>query len=406
MISYGSSLRALPLASTLANARKVATTLGITRITEITQLDRIGVPVFVSIRPDAPVLCVCAGKGLTPEEAQVGAYMEAIEIAWSEVGRSGLPIVNATVRDVLDTRRDPRSILSLCPIWGQAIDLDARLPCTPMNELGTDVTHLVPSELVFFPLTHQAGGARFFGSTTNGLASGNTVLEATVHALTEVIERDVTSHHLVQDRSMRIELDTLPATVATLAARLESAGFGVIVRWLPNDLGVPVFQSVIYDRAQPWLMLRGDGCHPVRSIAATRAISETIQCRLSLIHGGRDDLTNVYAAFARLSVDEKTELYEKDLHRMIAAQAISYDDLTESTIETTSLDACLDGLLAVLRTAGFSRVLRVVYTPFDYPVQVVRVIVPGLECYSRDARRIGPRLRRLLKRGAALEAMR
>lgn len=406
MISYGSSLRARPIEETLAKARKVAKDLGIVRVTEVTPLDRIGVPVFVSIRPDAPVLCVNAGKGLTPAEAQIGAYMEAIEIAWAEVGRSALPIVEGTVRDVLDTREDPTSFLSLCPIWGQAIDLDARVACTPVAELGTNITHLVPSELVFFPLLREVGGARYFGSHTNGLASGNTVLEATVHALTEVIERDVTSHHLVEDRSVRLVSESLPAELAELVARIERAGFGTIVRWLPNELGVPVFQSVIYDRAQPWVTLRGDGCHPDRGIAATRAITETIQCRLSLIHGGRDDLTNVYKAFPNLSVDEKTRVYEADLARMLGADAIAYERVTECAVPTTSLEACLAGLLDVLRVAGFARVLRAVYTPDDYPVQVVRVIVPGLECYARDARRIGPRLRRLLKRGAAAELAR
>lgn len=371
-------------------------------MTEVTALDRIGVPVFVSIRPDAPVLCVCAGKGLTAREAEVGAYMEAIEIAWSESGRSSLPIVERTIRDVLDTRRDPMSFVSLCPLWGQQIDLDAALWCTPMSELASGESVLVPSELVFFPFTR---GRLYFGSTTNGLASGNTVLEATVHALTEVIERDASSHHLVLDRTRRIQPDSLPQQLASLVERIEGRGFGVIVRWLPSEIGIPVFQARVYDRSQPWVTLRGDGCHPSPTIAVTRALSETIQARLSLIHGGRDDLTNVYAALPSLGADDKARLYAEELAQMESAPAIRFDEVAPSEVSIDSLEACLEGLCTTLRSAGFGRVLRAVYTPDDYPVQVVRVIVPGLECYSRDARRVGPRLRSRLKRGSAREAM-
>jgi ribosomal protein S12 methylthiotransferase accessory factor len=403
MISYGSSLRACSIETTLGHARKIAKELGIVRVTEITPLDRLGVPVFVSIRPDAPVLCVCAGKGLTAAEGQVGAYMEAIEIAWSEVGRSALPITPMTVRDVLDTRTDPMSFVSLCPMWGQQIDLDAPIVCTPMTDVASGATSMVPSELLFFPIAHRPS---FFGSSTNGLASGNTVLEATVHALTEVIERDATSLHLVFDKSHRIEPASLPPELAALAARIESRGFGVLVRWLPSEVGLPVFQSIVFDRSQPWVTLRGDGCHPSRSIALTRALTETIQARLCLIHGGRDDLTNVYTAFPNLTAEQKTKIYEDDFRALLAQPAMAFSDVPEPAISTDSLEACLDGLLAKLREAGFPRVLRAVYTPDDYPIHVVRVIVPGLECHSRDARRVGPRLRRLLKRGSAIEVAR
>ena len=79
-----SSLRELPLNETLRRARGMARGLGISRVTDITRLDRVGVPVYVSIRPGAQPgsLCVNAGKGMHPLEAQVGAYMEAIEFAF------------------------------------------------------------------------------------------------------------------------------------------------------------------------------------------------------------------------------------------------------------------------------------------------------------------------------------
>ena len=60
--------------------------LGISRVTDSTRLDRIGIPVFSSIRPSAAEasLCVHAGKGTTTTEARTGALMEAIEFAFSD----------------------------------------------------------------------------------------------------------------------------------------------------------------------------------------------------------------------------------------------------------------------------------------------------------------------------------
>ena len=70
---------------TVNHARSLARGLGISRVTDITRLDCVGVPVFASIRPDAQPgsLCVNAGKGITVGEARAGAYMEAIEYAFA-----------------------------------------------------------------------------------------------------------------------------------------------------------------------------------------------------------------------------------------------------------------------------------------------------------------------------------
>src|ERR1700690_4612844 len=103
-IHLSSSLRTTPPQVTLARARARAPALGISRVTDITRLDRVGIPVYASIRPSAlpGSLCVNAGKGLRPIEAEVGAYMEAIEFALAEVGASHVGVVKATAREVLD----------------------------------------------------------------------------------------------------------------------------------------------------------------------------------------------------------------------------------------------------------------------------------------------------------------
>src|SRR5215470_16020015 len=188
-----SSLRAEPLRVTLAHAKALAHQLGISRVTDITRLDWVGVPVFASIRPDAQPgsLCVNAGKGIRVNEARVGAYMEAIEYAFAEFNRAALEVSVVPAQDVYKGPHGPQSILDFCPTMNAEIDLNEPIACVKAKDIRSGQTFLVPAELVFLPFPHQLNGRRYFGSNSNGLASGNSLLEATVHGVAEVIERDI-----------------------------------------------------------------------------------------------------------------------------------------------------------------------------------------------------------------------
>jgi len=396
LIRYRSSLRAASVEETLERAAKLAPALGISRVTDITRLDRPGIPVFASIRPDAMpgTVCICAGKGLTPNEARAGAFMEAIELAWVEYNRAKIPTRMVTCRDILDTRTRVESFLDLCPIWGQTLDLDQPILAVTAHDVVTGEPALVPAETVFHPLPETTGGIRYFGTGSNGVASGNSVDEATVHGLSELIERDAMSFQRARDESVLVRPDTLPQHLQEVRARLEEQGFVLVVRAMPSAFGLAAIMAVTFDRQQPETTLRGDGCHLDRDIAATRAVTETIQCRLSLIHGGRDDLVNVYKPFAPMTAEKKQQIYEETLALLTKGDAIDFATLP--THEIAGIPEALKLLVERLATRGLRRVLRVVFTPPDYPVHVVKVIVPGLECYVRDTRRVGPRLRRYI----------
>ena len=63
--------RAAPLDETLARIEPKVPAAGITRVADITNLDRIGIPVFSCIRPtaEAGAITVYNGKGATVEES-------------------------------------------------------------------------------------------------------------------------------------------------------------------------------------------------------------------------------------------------------------------------------------------------------------------------------------------------
>ena len=66
---------------TIENNEDKLITAGITRIADITDLDRIGLPVFTAIRPTAEdgAISIYGGKGITKDHAKASAMMEGFE---------------------------------------------------------------------------------------------------------------------------------------------------------------------------------------------------------------------------------------------------------------------------------------------------------------------------------------
>ncbi len=393
LIRYGSSLRTAPIAETLARARAIAPLVGVTRVTEITRLDRIGMPVFAGIRPGAQVrsLCVSSGKGLTSDEARIGAYMEAIELAYAEPVRAHLRVVEATAAEVLDGARRPNAIADLAPWDGKRIAPGTRISCVELAPIAAGDQMLVPAELVMFPVLAEP---LVFGSDGNGIASGNSVDEATVHALTELIERDATSFLNIKDDSRLVEPTSLPEEIRALVAHLDVLGFQLVVRYLPNPFGLPVIKAMIREIDNLDGVHFGYACHLSRDIALARAVSEAIQCRLSVIHGGRDDLTRVFSERSEMTPSEKREFVERQVgrNRDTRGGAMRFAEVPDESAHTSSIAAALQLLLGRLAQNGLRIALRAVLTPPDSPLHVIRAIVPGLEVYAHGIHRMGPRL--------------
>jgi ribosomal protein S12 methylthiotransferase accessory factor len=385
------SLRTRRPAESLGIARGLGRAVGVVRVTDTTALDRLGVPVFAAIRPDAMPgsVCVSAGKGLRPEEAEIGAYMEAIELAHAEPARAAVATVVCTARDVLDARhRGVEALLDLCPTAGAELALDRQILAVPARDLDDRDEVLLPADLVLLPVERS-----FFGADSNGLSSGNSVLEATVHGVCEVIERDIHSQLLARDTSAPLAHDGLPPRIAAIAARTHARGVELTIRTVPSTFGLPFFFAVLREPGVVDGVHIGMGCHPWRELALARAVTEAFQSRLSLIHGGRDDLLAHLQKFAPLSPAARMRRF----HDVVDGYAhgdrppVRYDAIVDRATEATSLDATLALLTAELARIELTRIYRVVLTPPGCPMAVVRIVVPGLELPRND--RLGRRLR-------------
>ena len=396
---FSSSLRSRTAEESLRLAAALAGSRGVSRVVDTTWLDRIGIPVYSSVRPDAhpATLCVHAGKGFTHAEAKIGAYMEAIEYSFTEEGRSRLGWRCATPQDVLDAFRGELAFPQFCPCAHVTVQPGEVLAVVEGDELAAGLGRvLVPAELVIAPFPGNPG-KQVYGSSSNGVASGNDLQEATVHALAEVMERDVQSFSIVGAPSWLVDPASLFGTAREMTRRIEAAGLRCYLRYSPNAFGLPHFAAYIVEpEADDYSTLSvtaGIGFHCNRDISAVRAIAEAVQSRVSVIHGGRDDLIRQHALSRKLGAEESMRHLRNSRASVSSAQRVEQFERIPDMAATT-LDEAWGALRDGLLRAGLRHVVRVVYSEPDYPFQVVRVIVPGAEFFEYGLKRVGPRLLR------------
>jgi len=323
-----------------------------------------------------------------------------VEYAFAEYNRASLKIHVVKARDVYEGRRRPDSILDFCPVMGAEIDLDGPIACVAATDIRSGKTFLTPAELTFLPFPKDPVGNRYFGSSSNGLCSGNSVLEATVHGLAEVIERDICSFQAFKDKSVVVSNSSLPAQIRKIDATLSSVGMKLYVRYLENEFNVPYFMAVVAESKtdDPIYISVGYGCNLSSRIALTRAVCEALQSRLSFIHGGRDDLVERYARFEGWTRSARAAYAEELITEVSRDRAsLEFGQISSRAKTPGDLKSAQEQLLRALAKNGFKHALRVIYTAKDFPLQVVRILVPGLECFNETTARVGVRLRNYVK---------
>lgn len=389
-------MRCRSLDDTLSFARAAAEKYGISRVTQTTWLDRIGLPVYASVRPVAMEgsLCVNAGKGLNPKEAEVGAYMEAIEYAVSEPNRAGLEIINTSADQLLDGSTRPGAVLDFCPVLGAKIEGHSPVEAVKALDLISGATFLVPAALAFLPYATPKGYPSFFAHGSNGLASGNSRVEASIHGIFEIMERDITAFQTVNNTTRLVY--NFPPKVQAVIDQIQNADLEIKVRYGTHELEIPWFVSYVYDpeHPDPIFLTGGFGCHPDREIAMMRSITETLQGRLTIIHGSRDDLYKVHDPYTGWEPALKKSYFNQVVASFSGAEnPLDAATLPNLTLNGEELEPILESLLAHLRSKGFNFVLQVPLTQPDNPLQVVKMIIPRMESFAPANKVIGQRLR-------------
>ena len=356
---------------------------GITRLADVTGLDRIGLPVMLAVRPNARSIAISQGKGTTADQARVSALMEAIEIWHAE--RILTPLHYASISDLEQAGHVLVSVDLLPATPAGAVPRNVRMHWITAQDLISGTEKLVPYEMVHadytHPVAHEAG---YFAASTNGLASGNHRLEAICHAVCEVVERDALSvwNHLSQTDQATTQIDPNSLKDAALDAtvhRFLEAGLEVRIWDITTDTQIPSYLCLVLDRqadgAHPGL---GSGSHPNPVIAMHRALNEAAQTRLNYISGAREDLCDAEYDVAGLM--ERTAYFEG---LPTAKGPLRQFDKTTG-LRAQTLEETLEGLISRLQAAGILEIAVADLTHPAHDIPVVRVIIPGLEAPHDD----------------------
>lgn len=359
----------------MARAKAWAKRAGIRAVTDITHLDCLDLPVFVSERDPALSDGFAFGKGRFAIEAEIGAHMEAIEHYFAEPGVA--PVETRWGGEPAAPFHEFAPILNTEP--------REQLLLARAEDAATGAGAWIPAELVFCPAPE--GCARLYGSTSNGLASGNSVAEASLHALFELIERDIWSIEFVRDASERVR--GLPDDVQAIVERAARGGLTLVVRSVPSDYGLPFFAAFLFDERRPEQRFfnGGWGCHLDKHIALMRAVAEVAQSRCAYRHGGRAALEETGGDSVRAQIETVSR----------AVPGIVFDEIAELEAADT-VEGQWEQAVACLGRVVDRPIYRVVYTPEAGPLHVVRLVVPLLENFSRETMRAGPRFQAELER--------
>jgi len=365
---------------------------GITRVADITKLDRLNIPVFSCIRPGAAegAISVYNGKGVTTIAARVSAIMEGLERYSAELQPDD-PLTTGKYLDMCEEYEilDPAEL-----ILSSGIDSNAALPWTVAHEILSDDAGnmileelFVPAAAVYHPLPSHFYS--LFRTGTNGIASGNTLEEATFHALCEIIERDAWSLCEAGKNGGRMIIDIDDEDIAGLLKSFKEAGVEVILRDITSDISLPTIAAVSDDvlLKDPALLCLGMGTHSSPKIAALRALTEVAQSRATQIHGAREDAT---------IADVRKQIGYERTKQLNAKWFDETDTIRFSELKDISTADFLDEIkntVALLNRVGLQTVIVKDLTRQNLNISVVRVIVPGLESFAIDSSRMGPRCR-------------
>jgi len=421
------STRVVSIGDTLNQIIPVCEKIGVTRISDITYLDRLFIPNYSAILPGTEdSIWVYGGKGPTKLHAKASALMESIERYCSLSSTYSKSFIQGTYFELSNIYKKvlhPDEVVE--PVEPTYNVNDSVVDFIKGFDLINNIEVLVPAQLVLSKYSPKAPSVSAFRySHTNGLASGNILEEAICHALCEVIERDAASiadlcasaipySNLKKVNSLNKEVSTNPETIFPedqfvddasifadvdiseiaekfktikfLVKKFAETGISLLIKNITQkDIGIPTFvaSSIEPITSDYGIYAKGYGTHPDSRVALVRAITELSQTRAANIQGARDD-------FKKIRYKQNDEIYKRKWQFMPACMSPIETNLKKtilfSEIRTyihRDILGDLKFILKRLKKAGLKRAIIVDLTNPNVGIPVVRAIVPGLETFE------------------------
>ena len=358
--------------------------MGISRMADITGLDRLGIPVIQAVRPLALSNTVSQGKGCDHESAALSAILESAETFLAEqVSNFDAFPATADELGIADHSFKKHLLPYVSPEWRQT-----KLPWVRASDLIADEPGWLPLELVHTAFVHPplASDGIFCGSTT-GLAVALDESDAILHGIFECIERDAIARaHRIHGffQRFRIDVGTIDDPGTTdLIDDIRRRGLEVGLWIIEGAGGVPaIWCQLMEDGTQPLITP-----YPADGFAASldpcsavqQAVREAAQSRLAAISGARDDIT-------RANYPRYTDWQRIESHRHLLAngpRSVDFGQLCESTLPSPT--DWFGTVLHRLSGGGVSSALIVnIDTRPLNKLYGVRVVLPQLEPFAEE----------------------
>lgn len=363
------SYRAVTSRDTLHQLQPVLKKIGITRLSNITGLDDIGIPVWQGIRPASRYLTVSQGKGLTHQQAKISAIMESLELYHLEK-------INLDTRHCSFRNRPETAAFIKPQHWHHGCLVQPDLEHLPLDwvtaeNLITHQTCYVPKQAMTIDMRLSVNKAQCFRPSTTGIAGGNTISEASVKALLEIIERH-SLKQLQQQPSLKLKAIKIPSELEpfqTILAMIERTNKSIRCFVIENAWQIPVYWCEIDDQQS---MRRcglciGSGCHLDHQQAMLAAIVEAIQSRLTVIAASRDD--NYAAHYANRHLIQPLAA---------GATALALPTSTFDTHQAIQPEHALQDIITRLKQSGTVDLYRINHTRQDIKIPMVQILIPSL----------------------------
>ena len=389
--SPDTGIRIVPPEETLRRVMPLLGEAGLGEPEDITGKDDVGIPVFSVDRQETALgkPKYYNGKGVTREQALASAVMESLERYSAEM-RDTDEVVYGTYEQACDVMMtvDPKDLILPIPVLDRY--MSETIAWTEGWEMFRGCPVWVPACAVYYPYQPD-GDYQLFRYHTNGIAAGNTMEEAILHALFEDIERDAWSICEYRDATRGdIVVEDDGSLPAQLISKFADQGIEIHLKDLTSDIGIPTIGAAADDvrTKDPEMLTIGVGTHLNPEIAAVRAITEVAQSRATHKHGAK-----INAQLQKVTQDMGYERI-KQVNRMWfgrSPRTVKLEDMEDRSTPYVLDD--IEVVLGSLMEAGFQSVVAVDLTRPELNIPVVRMIVPGLEVSTMDPEREGGRLR-------------
>jgi len=337
--------------------------MGVSRLTELTPLDCLRIPVVAAIRPSARTgqITTCQGKGLRLRSAIAGALMEAAErFSCSEFSDTVEIKESQLTAEELDGTNAPEEKI-VEAVWGTSLISGKRLA--------------VRASAVLFPYHRWSSKDLGPRPNTSGLAAGATPHHATLNALLELVERDAVSRFFEGEDVFRVDASAITDPASTqILNRFRERKIDVLIARLPTIHGIESVKAFALDNlsCQSHLAVTGQAADLVLSGAIRKALLELCQARATAIQASRED-------FSRYRISWRAEYSKvRETFEFLRGHLGQHDTPLALMLEEPPRAEPLAIALRALSSAGYSEAIAFDLTNEQLDIPVFRVLVPGL----------------------------